>query len=334
MHQDQRIGLALGVLLIGSCAAFFFRNETRTVHKTPRLQHAQQLDDRIAEKATRPYLKGVEAIEAADRQRSQSPTEPSRSFWSLFNSRSAISSNSPVQRDRKPSSKSIGSPDDVMEMAPITVSVDDQPTRDVADTAHTESPNSPLDQAMDHGQTYVVQKGETLTSIATRTLGNPSRYHELFEANSDQLDNPDDVKPGMVLRIPAAQTAASAKPRFVRSRATPEIVAPVPERNTAVPDISFEAAPAQPETEPPARNYGSPSTTPFLNPPGHASDIDRQPDQSTSDEPATPRRFVPVPRTPFSGRPDSEASSRSKRGSNGRRLTQVQADPVPTRIAR
>ena len=70
MHQDQRIGLALGVLLIGACAALFFRNETRERVETPRLQHAQELDDRIAERTTRPYLKGVEAVEAG--------AEPSR----------------------------------------------------------------------------------------------------------------------------------------------------------------------------------------------------------------------------------------------------------------
>ena len=28
MNQDQRIGLALGVLLVGACSALFFRNET------------------------------------------------------------------------------------------------------------------------------------------------------------------------------------------------------------------------------------------------------------------------------------------------------------------
>ena len=73
MHQDQRIGLALAVLLIGACAAFFFRNETVDVSNAPRLKHAQELDDRIAERTTRPYLKGIETVEAADR--AQTPSE-------------------------------------------------------------------------------------------------------------------------------------------------------------------------------------------------------------------------------------------------------------------
>ena len=71
MHQDQRIGLALAVLLIGACAAFFFRNETVDVSNAPRLKHAQELDDRIAERTTRPYLKGIETVEAADRARTR-----------------------------------------------------------------------------------------------------------------------------------------------------------------------------------------------------------------------------------------------------------------------
>lgn len=69
MQQDQRIGLAFGVLLIGACAAFFFRNETRERSQTPQLQNAQQLDDRIAQKANRPYLTGIKTVEAGGRSR-------------------------------------------------------------------------------------------------------------------------------------------------------------------------------------------------------------------------------------------------------------------------
>jgi len=53
------------------------------------------------------------------------------------------------------------------------------------------------------GQTYTVQKGDTLSAIAHRHYGKASRWHAIFEANRDQLDNPDLIKPGQVLKLPA-----------------------------------------------------------------------------------------------------------------------------------
>ena len=51
-------------------------------------------------------------------------------------------------------------------------------------------------------KTYTVQAGDTLSSIAKRLLGNANDYMEIFNANRDQLTNPDLIKPGQVLKIP------------------------------------------------------------------------------------------------------------------------------------
>ena len=51
-------------------------------------------------------------------------------------------------------------------------------------------------------QTYTVQSGDTLGSIAKRMLGNASSYMEIFNANRDQLSDPNMIKPGQVLKIP------------------------------------------------------------------------------------------------------------------------------------
>lgn len=53
-------------------------------------------------------------------------------------------------------------------------------------------------------QTYTVAKGDTLSKIAKHFYGNANRWKEIFEANRDQLSNPDLIKPGQVLKIPAA----------------------------------------------------------------------------------------------------------------------------------
>jgi len=52
--------------------------------------------------------------------------------------------------------------------------------------------------------TYTVKAGDTLSSIARERLGNANAYPKIFEANRDQLADPDKIKPGQVLKIPAA----------------------------------------------------------------------------------------------------------------------------------
>ena len=51
-------------------------------------------------------------------------------------------------------------------------------------------------------KTYTVQPGDTLSGIAKRLLGNANDYMEIFNANRDQLSDPDKIKPGQVLKIP------------------------------------------------------------------------------------------------------------------------------------
>jgi nucleoid-associated protein YgaU len=53
------------------------------------------------------------------------------------------------------------------------------------------------------GRTYTVKAGDTLSAIAKEHLGNANAYMKIFEANRDQLTDPDKIKPGQVLKIPA-----------------------------------------------------------------------------------------------------------------------------------
>ncbi|MCK9538957.1 LysM peptidoglycan-binding domain-containing protein [Dokdonella sp.] len=55
-------------------------------------------------------------------------------------------------------------------------------------------------------RTYTVVSGDNLSRIAKHFYGKASRWHAIFEANRDQLDNPDLIRPGQVLRIPADTT--------------------------------------------------------------------------------------------------------------------------------
>jgi nucleoid-associated protein YgaU len=52
--------------------------------------------------------------------------------------------------------------------------------------------------------TYTVKSGDTLSKIAKQHLGDANAYMKIFEANKDQLTDPDKIKPGQVLKIPSA----------------------------------------------------------------------------------------------------------------------------------
>jgi nucleoid-associated protein YgaU len=52
------------------------------------------------------------------------------------------------------------------------------------------------------GKTYTVKAGDTLSAIAKAHLGDASAYMKIFDANKDQLTDPDKIRPGQVLRIP------------------------------------------------------------------------------------------------------------------------------------
>ena len=51
-------------------------------------------------------------------------------------------------------------------------------------------------------RTHTVVSGETLSAIAKHYYGDASRYHRIFEANRDQLKDPDKIQVGQKLKIP------------------------------------------------------------------------------------------------------------------------------------
>jgi len=52
---------------------------------------------------------------------------------------------------------------------------------------------------------HTVVKGDTLSAIAKKTLGNANLYNQIFEANKPMLTHPDKIYPGQVLRIPGVK---------------------------------------------------------------------------------------------------------------------------------
>jgi len=57
-------------------------------------------------------------------------------------------------------------------------------------------------QAAEKKDTYVVQSGDSLSKIAKQVYGDAGRWPEIFEANKDQIEDPNLIHPGQELRIP------------------------------------------------------------------------------------------------------------------------------------
>jgi len=63
------------------------------------------------------------------------------------------------------------------------------------------APQAPAPPAM---KTYTVQPGDSLSKIAKQLYGNANAYMKIFDANKDQLTDPNKIQIGQVLKIPNA----------------------------------------------------------------------------------------------------------------------------------
>lgn len=81
-----------------------------------------------------------------------------------------------------------------------------------ADFSNVQSTVSSSEHAIDGDdgevRSHTVVRGETLSEIAKQYYGKASKYPKIFEANRDQLDDPDRIKPGQVLKIPPLDDGA------------------------------------------------------------------------------------------------------------------------------
>lgn len=54
-------------------------------------------------------------------------------------------------------------------------------------------------------QYYEIKKGDTLSAIAKREYGDATKWRTIYEANKDQIKNPDLIHPGQKIKIPSQQ---------------------------------------------------------------------------------------------------------------------------------
>ena len=103
-------------------------------------------------------------------------------------------------------------------------------------------------RAVDVSDEVVVQSGDTLWGLAEEEYGDGERWSRLYEANDDQIDDPDLIFPGQRLDVPRArERKPPAEPGAVPGSRppNPDKVEPAPPRPTPAPTPAPDASPAQ-----------------------------------------------------------------------------------------
>ena len=75
-----------------------------------------------------------------------------------------------------------------------------EPLPDFSDVQSGSSSTAPPGTAQE--RTYTVVIGDRVSKIAQREYGKASQWKRIYEANRDQIKDPDLIHPGQVLRIP------------------------------------------------------------------------------------------------------------------------------------
>lgn len=246
MQRDKVLGLSLAILLIGFAGAFCFRNETGSIFSGPQLQNPSALDKAISDKeGPKPYTGNLDTGNFTNRKPEATPTGVTLEGIEADTPFASSTSNEPSMpafaNENAPKRDAWGTPDYLKpetgrstrqntrqqqtNSKPVSVSRGQSarqqdvwiPRHNQAwETDSTDEVNSSNNMNADDelppqlAGMHRVQPGDTLTGIASHYLGSSSRYVEIYDANRDTLKTPNDLRAGMLLRIPA-QTRSARK---------------------------------------------------------------------------------------------------------------------------
>lgn len=229
VHRDQKIGLALAVLILGFTGAFCFRNPPLADAQPLAMHDAAELDARIEQLPIRAYT-----------QREGVGTESRRQPGSLAgNVSSDLRLADQVIRFGSPGSKEVpaggdlvdlfpGPPEPVLkEHLPQPLIIVGSPGDNSDSSGQKDEPILPLESVVrpqdaavspvsaeqptlappsvgprPSSSSYVVKSGDTLSGIALKVYGVRGSYLDLYRANRDVLADPNDLPVGTTLRIP------------------------------------------------------------------------------------------------------------------------------------
>lgn len=227
MRRDAKLGLALGMLVVGFATAFCF---PRQPEFAPWLTHAEPTPIADSELEFLP----IRAYQPAPAEAAPSLSSP------IENSPTTATSDVPLAIGAvgPPPAEQLST-----KAEPATASSDLAiPGRATA----VETPRSPADHGSVSGeQTYVIRPGDTLTGISMRFFGTTQRFQRIYDRNRDRLRSENDLRVGTEIIIPA--NSASDVPLVRTEAASPALeadVTPVPQvggnDNSQIPTTRFE----------------------------------------------------------------------------------------------
>ena len=209
MHRDAKLGLALGILVIGFAAAFCFPRHAGLPAHARTEAAKSELDERLALRSVRVYTNARHPAETIEPAPPVLPASPPLT---------AVEPDVPVVVD----SRYLTGPGGT---GPSAVRPQTRGESGDSTLSHDDEENAPIDDAEPVGITHTVRPGDTLSSIALQHLGGSSRYAEVFELNRDLLASPDALQIGMELKIPPKVVARASSPAIDRPRSAPTQIA-------------------------------------------------------------------------------------------------------------
>ena len=224
MQREQKIGFTILIMIVGFAGAFCFRKPDPNRNALPDLKQEDLINQQIAELRMRPYLPESEPPRSADRSATYNPLREQFAAWNTEGSQ-----NPPGEV-----------PAPIGMLTPLETPADSpfyeqqrtnsrQENRPTNQTAAISLRNDPAPDESSSATTHIVQPGETLSGIAYRYFGSASKYLDLFEANRDQLSSPNDLRPGITLKIPGKAAPKSQEEiREANAKSNPEVSAFAP----------------------------------------------------------------------------------------------------------
>lgn len=211
MHPDRKIGIAMGILLVGVVGALFFRNEPLEVDESLSARREHELNQQLRDRDVSLYLE-------EDGTDYASQTNPAHErLEQILSNKTKQQGTAPIPVKRQTpengaQSRIARAQSDTPEFAPPVAAdpIKDRPNG----TAEQRSPSQihpVVGEAADHKPSvpavgefdeYTVQFGDTLSGIAARHLGSSARYKEIYNANRDRMKSPDELRVGKAIRIP------------------------------------------------------------------------------------------------------------------------------------
>ncbi|MFM7159118.1 MAG: LysM peptidoglycan-binding domain-containing protein [Planctomycetaceae bacterium] len=216
MHPDIKMGLAVGLALVGLVGAMFYRHEPDNLDTVPPpLADQAAIDKEIAQSPRAPYLNPIDDL---DKGEAVKPAGGTTTGPGAANARGPLADPGDdldaTDRETGLATARTGTAEPDPLRPPARREEIPAHNREwTATPSRTENPaagglaagpagSNPNPGAKPAQRRHVVQAGDTLTRIAERYLGSKAYVRDIYQANRDRMRSIDDLPEGASLVIP------------------------------------------------------------------------------------------------------------------------------------